>query len=104
MLRLFDTLLVRLGVDKLEWISRDYFGVQLFAMGIIENLLQPLVGADAKMIVAVNANLKVFLQLALVKVLFASLAPDENILSAYHAILFLDRLDLAFLFTKPGHN
>ena len=33
----------------------------------------------------------------------ALLAPDENIFGAHDAILVADGLDLAFLFTKPGH-
>ena len=71
---------------------------------IIEKFFQPLVCADAKVMVAVMADLKVFFQLAFVKMLAALFATDEDILSADDAILLAYRLDLAFLFAKPGHR
>jgi hypothetical protein len=55
-------------------------------------------------IVAMNANLQRLFQLFLVKVRAAFIAPHENVLSADDAILFAYRLDLAFLFAKPGHK
>ena len=55
------------------------------------------------MVVAVNADLQVLFQLALVEMLAAFFASHENIFRANDAIGVADRLDLAFLFTKPGH-
>src|SRR5262245_38284288 len=73
-------------------------------MRVVENLLQPFVSADAKVIIAMDANLKVFFQLLLIEVLATLLATDKNVFSAHDPVLFTDRFDLAFLFTKPGHR
>jgi hypothetical protein len=71
---------------------------------VVKQLLEPIVRAQPKMIIAMNANLERLFQLFLVKVRAALIAPYENILSADDAILFAYRLDLAFLFAKPGHK
>ena len=104
MLRLFDSLCVRLAVDESQRICRDNFGIQLFAVRIVEKLFQPLVRANPKMIVAVNADLQVVFQLALVEMLAALFAAHEDILSPDDAVGLAHRLDLAFLLTKPGHK
>src|SRR2546423_9694546 len=101
-LRLRDAFRVRLAVDELEWVSRNYFFVQFFAVFVVEYLLEPIVRAQPKVIIAMHANLQRLFQLFLVKMRAAFIAPDENILSADDAILFAYRLDLAFLFAEPG--
>src|SRR5258708_29596676 len=102
-LRLDDSLGVGLAVDKFQRISRNNFGVQLFAVSIVKQLLEPLVSAEAKMITAVHANLERLFQLFLIEVLAAFFAAHKDILSPDDALRVAHRLDLAFLFTKPGH-
>ena len=50
---LFKAFRVRLAVDESERIGGDHFGVELFAISVIENLFEALVGAEAKVIIAV---------------------------------------------------
>ena len=102
-LRLRDAFRVRLAVDEIEWVGRNYFFVQFFAVLVVKYLLEPIVGSQPKVIIAMNANLQRLFQLFLVEVRTAFIAPDENVLSADDAILFAYRFDLAFLFAKPGH-
>src|SRR5712672_1285401 len=102
-LRLGDSLGVRLAVDKFQRISRDNFGVQLFAVSIVKQLLQPFVSTEAKVMTAVHANLERLFQFLLVEVLAALFAAHKDILSPDDALRVAHRLDLAFLFTKPGH-
>src|SRR5436190_3684851 len=104
MARLRETFLVRFAVNKPERVSRDHFRIQLFAIIIVENLLETLVRADAKVIVAVVTDLQVFFQLALVEMLAAFFAADEDILSADDALRLAHRLDLSFFLTKPRHK
>ena len=54
--------------------------------------------------IAVNADLKIIFELTLIEMLAAFVAPHEDIFGAHDAILVAYRLDLAFLFTKPGHS
>ena len=56
-LGLLDSLRIRLAVDELQRVGGNYFGVQFFAVAVIEEFLQSIVGADAKVIIAMHANL-----------------------------------------------
>jgi hypothetical protein len=51
----------------------------------------------------VHTNLERFFQLFLVQVRAALFAADKNILSPDDALRVAYRLDLSFLFPKPGH-
>src|SRR5687768_7189011 len=104
MSRLFEAFCVRLAVDKPERVGGDHLGVELFAMGVIENVLQTLVGANPKVIIAAMADLQVFIQVLLVEMLAALVTADEDILSTNDAFRVANRLDLAFFLTKPGHK
>src|SRR5216684_4935931 len=55
------------------------------------------------MIIAVRANLKRVFQLLFVQMRAALVATHKNIFSADDALFIAHRLDLAFLFPKPGH-
>ena len=55
------------------------------------------------MITAVHAHLERLFQFFLVKVLAALFAAHKDILSPDDALRVAHRLDLAFLFAKPGH-
>ena len=85
-LRLLDSLPIGLTIDKLQRVGRNHFRIQLFAVSVVEDLLQPIVGADAKVIVAMHANLEGVFQFFLVKVLSALLATHKDIFRAYHAL------------------
>src|SRR5260221_4581953 len=102
-LRLGDSLGVRLAVDKFQRISRNNFGVQLFAVSIVKQLLEPFVSAEAKVMTAVHANLERLFQFLLVEVLAAFFAAHQDIFSPDDALRVAHRLDLTFLFTKPVH-
>src|SRR5258706_6609760 len=102
-LRLGDSLGVRLAVDKFQGVGRDNFGVQLFAVSIVKQLLEPFVSAEAKVMTAVHANLERLFQFLLVEVLAAFFAAHKDIFSPDDALRVAHRLDLAFLFAKPGH-
>src|SRR5688572_11799981 len=104
MSRLFEAFCVRLAVDKTERVGGNHLGVELFAMGVIENIFQALVGADAEVIIAVMTDLQVLIQILLVKMLAALVTADEDILSPNDALRVANRLDLAFFLTKPRHK
>ena len=103
-LGLLDSLRIGLAIDELQRVGGNYFGIQFFAVFVVEYLLEPIVRAQPKVIIAMNANLQRLFQLFLIKVRAAFIAPDENVLSADDAIFLAYRLDLAFLFAKPGHS
>src|SRR5438067_10165365 len=90
-LRLRNAFRVGLAVDEIEGVGRNYFFVQFFAVFVVEYLLEPIVGAQPKVIIAMNANLERLFQLFLVEMRAAFVAPDEDILSADDAILFAYR-------------
>ena len=81
-----DAFGVRLTVNEIERVSRNYFLVQLFTVVIVKYLLQPIVGAQTKVIIAVRANLERLFQFLLVEVLAAFFAADKDILSAHDAV------------------
>src|SRR6266404_714952 len=80
-LRLGDSLGVGLAVDKFQRVSRDNFGVQLFAVSIVKQLLEPFVSAEAKVMTAVHTNLERLFQFLLVEVLAALFAAHKDIFS-----------------------
>jgi hypothetical protein len=73
-------------------------------VSVVEYFLEPLVRADTKVIVAVQAYLQVLFKLTLVKMRAALVATHKHILSPDDPILVADRFDLAFLFSEPGHK
>ncbi len=76
-----NSLNVWLAVDKFQWVSRYHFSVQLFAVSIIEQLLQAFISAEAEMMTTVDANLQGLFQFFLVEVLAAFFAAHKDILS-----------------------
>ncbi len=102
-LRLSDSLNVRLTVNEIQRVSGNHFGVEFFAVAIVKELFQAVVRAEAKMMVTVHANLLRLFQFFLVEVLAALFAAHKDILSPDDALRVAHRLDLAFLFAKPGH-
>ena len=54
--------------------------------------------------IAVNADLKILFQFLLIQMRAAFIAPHKDIFGAHDAILVAYRLDLAFLFSEPGHK
>ena len=73
-------------------------------MRIVEQFFKPLVGPDAKMKIAVNADLKILFKFLLIEVRRAFVTPHKDIFGAHDAIFVAYRLDLTFLFAEPGHR
>jgi hypothetical protein len=86
MSRLFEAFCVRLAVNEAERISGNHFSIQLFAVRVVEQFLQTLVRADAKVMVAVMTDLLVLFQVLFLVVLAALFAGHEDIFSAHDAI------------------
>src|SRR6267154_1157796 len=80
-LRLGNSLDVWLAVDKFQWVGRDNLGVQLFAVRIVKQQLQPFISAEAEMMTTVDTNLQCLFQFFLVEVLAAFFAAHKDILS-----------------------
>src|SRR4029078_798938 len=85
-----DSFRVRLAVDKLEWIYRNDFSIELFTLAVVEKQSQPCAGADAEVVVAVFTNLERVVELTRKQVRFTPVAFNEDILSVYYGFLGRD--------------
>src|SRR6185503_6794238 len=101
---LFDAILIRLCIHKLERVPRRHILVQPLEFPVVKKDLKTLKGREAKMIFAMRTNLERFLKLALVERIVALWTFDEDPLGFYLA-LFVFRLIfyLRFVAFEPSH-
>src|SRR5688572_11926417 len=101
---LLDPVFIRLSVDELERIARGNILIQALKLTVVKEDLEALEGRNAKVVIAMCANLQGFKEFAFIQRIVALRTFDEDALGLYLALLvFRLIVDLRSIAFEPSH-